>query len=94
MTKPIAVVAMIVLPAVIGARSAPMLLSAQGVSSFPPAMQAVISVPETRVALQHVRVVDGTGKAPIEDQTILIDNGKIVAVGPAASTPARRSDQR
>ncbi|HJU43053.1 MAG TPA: hypothetical protein VJ691_09570, partial [Vicinamibacterales bacterium] len=58
-----------------------------GAQSFSPAMQAVISVPETRVALQHVRIVDGTGKAPTEDQTIVIDAGKIVAVGPAASTP-------
>ena len=79
MTKPSVVVAMLVLPIVI---------SAQNATSFPPAVQAVISVPETRVALQHVRVVDGTGKAPLEDQTILIDNGKIVSVGPAATTPA------
>jgi imidazolonepropionase-like amidohydrolase len=70
---------------VIAAVAVPVVLAAQGVSSFPPAVQAVISVPETRVALQHVRVVDGTGKAPLEDQTILIEGGKIVSVAPAAS---------
>ena len=70
---------------VIAALAVPVVLAAQGVSSFPPAVQAVISVPETRVALQHVRVVDGTGKAPLDDQTILIESGKIVSVGPAAS---------
>lgn len=64
----------------------PVMLGAQ--TTLPPAMQAVISVPETRVALQHVRIVDGTGKAPVADQTIVIDAGKIVAVGPSASTPA------
>jgi len=69
---------------VIAALAVPVALAAQGVSSFPPAVQAVISVPETRVALQHVRVVDGTGKAPLEDQTILIDSGKIVSVSPAS----------
>ena len=36
------------------------------------------------VALEHVRVVDGTGKAPAEDQTIVIANGRIQSVGPAA----------
>ena len=70
---------------VVAAIAVPVMLRAQ--TTFPPAVQAVISVPETRVALQHVRVVDGTGKAPVEDQTIVIDAGKIVAVGPAASTP-------
>ena len=69
----------------IAAITIPAVITAQNVSSFPPAVQAVISVPETRVALQHVRVVDGTGKAPLDDQTILIDSGKIVSVGPAAS---------
>ena len=36
------------------------------------------------VALEHVRVVDGTGKAPAEDQTIVIANGRIQSVGPTA----------
>ena len=40
-------------------------------------MQPFVSVPETRVALTHVRVVDGTGPPPLEDQTIVIENGKI-----------------
>jgi len=33
-----------------------------------------------------VRVIDGTGAAPVEDQTIVISDHKITAVGPAAST--------
>ena len=36
------------------------------------------------VALQHVRVIDGAGAAPREDQTVIIDHGKIAAVGPVA----------
>ena len=44
----------------------------------------LVSVPETRVALTHVRVVDGTGKPPLEDQTVVIEEGKITAVVPAA----------
>jgi imidazolonepropionase-like amidohydrolase len=64
----------------------PVVLSGQTFSSLTPPVQSVVSVSESRVALQHVRVVDGTGKAPLEDQTILIDNGKITALGPAAAT--------
>ena len=66
----------------------PVVLGAQSFSSLTPAVQGVVSVSEPRVALQHVRVVDGTGKAPLEDQTILIENARITAVGPSASTPA------
>jgi imidazolonepropionase-like amidohydrolase len=44
-----------------------------------------VSVEAPVVALTHVRVVDGTGAPPANDQTILIQNGKIGAVGSAAS---------
>ncbi len=40
-----------------------------------------VTVEAPVVALLHVRVVDGTGTAPMEDQTIVIANGKIGAVG-------------
>src|SRR5580693_3692178 len=35
--------------------------------------------------LNHVRVIDGTGAAAKEDQAIVIANGKIQSIGPAAS---------
>ncbi|MFZ0063351.1 MAG: hypothetical protein WAL47_15065, partial [Pyrinomonadaceae bacterium] len=34
------------------------------------------------IALTHVRIIDGTGAAPIEDQTIVISAGKIQSIGP------------
>jgi imidazolonepropionase-like amidohydrolase len=37
------------------------------------------------IALTHVEVIDGTGAAPLADQTVVIDRGKISAVGAAAS---------
>src|ERR1039458_5424398 len=42
------------------------------------------------IALAHVKIIDGTGAAPSEDQTILISGGKIVWMGSAAqaSIPA------
>jgi imidazolonepropionase-like amidohydrolase len=50
--------------------------------------QQFIRVERPIVALLHVRVIDGTGAAAAEDQTIVISGGKISAVGPAANTPA------
>ena len=38
------------------------------------------------IALRHVQLIDGTGAAAQADQTIVIDHGKIAAVGSAAST--------
>lgn len=37
------------------------------------------------IALTHVRVIDGTGAAPKDDQTIIISDGKIQSVEPAAN---------
>src|SRR5918995_186390 len=39
----------------------------------------------TTVALVGARVIDGTGAAPIANATILISNGRIERIGPAAS---------
>jgi len=52
-------------------------------------LQQYVKVAGGRIALTHVRVIDGTGAAPVEDQTVLIDGPKIAAVQPAsASVPA------
>ncbi len=61
-----------------------------------PGIASFVSVREPVVALVHVRVIDGTGAPAAEDQTIVIDHGKIAAAGAASSTPvpagARRMD--
>jgi imidazolonepropionase-like amidohydrolase len=44
-----------------------------------------VSVDAPSVALVHVRVVDGTGARPADDQTILISNGRIERIGPSSS---------
>lgn len=44
------------------------------------AVQPFVIAGETRIALTHVRVIDGTGAAPIENRTLLIDSGKIAAI--------------
>ena len=69
---------------------APIALAAQTFASLADPVKPFVSVPDTSVALTHVRVVDGTGAPPREDQTIVIENGKITAVTAAreARVPA------
>src|ERR1039458_7466898 len=56
--------------------------AAQAVS---PAVQAFVKVNAPVVALTHVRVIDGTGAAALEDQTIIVSKGKIESVGDASA---------
>src|SRR5215472_9192443 len=44
-----------------------------------------IKVPGGVIALEHVRVIDGTGAAAKSDQTILISGDKITAIGASGS---------
>jgi len=46
--------------------------------------QQFIRVEAPVVALAHVRVIDGTGAAPRDDQTIIIADGKILSIAPSA----------
>jgi imidazolonepropionase-like amidohydrolase len=45
-----------------------------------------VSIRAPTVALRHVEIIDGTGAAPLTDQTLIIINGRIATVGPAAGT--------
>jgi imidazolonepropionase-like amidohydrolase len=58
------------------------LLSAQSPS---PQVKPFIKIDAPVVALTHVRVIDGTGTAAHEDQTIILNKGKIESVGDASS---------
>jgi len=49
--------------------------------------RSFIVVDAPAVALTHVRVIDGTGSIPTEDQTIVIQSGNIASVGPSTRTP-------
>ena len=55
---------------------------AQTAGALPEAVRKYIAVSEPRVALRHVRVIDGTGAPPAEDQAVLIADGRIDSVGP------------
>ena len=47
-----------------------------------------ITIDAPLIALTHIRVIDGTGAPAREDQTILIEQGKIKAIGREGATPA------
>jgi len=70
--------------------------AAFGQNRFTPGVRPFVTVDAGTVALEHVRVIDGTGAPPLEDRMIVIAGGKIAAMGPAAaaSVPlgARRVD--
>jgi imidazolonepropionase-like amidohydrolase len=65
----------------------PSLGTGQTIAAQTPAanVERFISVKDSVVALTHVRVVDGTGAGPVEDQTVLISGGRIASIYPSAS---------
>jgi cytosine/adenosine deaminase-related metal-dependent hydrolase len=61
-------------------------MSAQGASPGPNVAPFVV-VSTHKFALRHVNVIDGTGAMSQPDQTIVISDGRLTAIGPAATTP-------
>ena len=62
-------------------------LSAQSFDRLSGGVRGVVAVPEPTVALTNVRVIDGTGAAARENQTVIIQNGRILRVGASGATP-------
>ncbi len=58
-----------------------------------PLVKQYIKIDAPVVALTHVRVIDGTGAAAREDQTILVSYGKIESVGDASKTNVPKDAQ-
>jgi len=44
-------------------------------------VKAYVKISAPVIALTHVRLIDGTGAAPLQDQTVVISNGKVESVG-------------
>jgi imidazolonepropionase-like amidohydrolase len=53
-----------------------------------------VSVDTPVFVLNHVRVIDGTGAPAKEDQAIVVANGEIESIGPAASVQIPQGAQR
>lgn len=45
-----------------------------------------VAIDTPTVVLTHARVIDGTGAAPLENQTLVVRDGRIAAMGDSAST--------
>lgn len=53
------------------------------------APMALAAAPQPMTALTHVRVIDGTGRAPLEDATVVIEGNHILSIQPkGAAVPA------
>ena len=64
----------------------PALCLAQAASKLAAEVRAFVKEDAPVIALTHVRVIDGTGAAPRVDQTLVIRDGKIAAIGDTTST--------
>jgi imidazolonepropionase-like amidohydrolase len=58
-----------------------------------PQVRGFVKTDAPVIALTHVRVIDGTGAAARDDQTIVIAHGKIASVGDAASASVPKDAQ-
>jgi imidazolonepropionase-like amidohydrolase len=80
-------------PFICGALAAGLLVAGFVGAQSPPGtklsseVREYVKFDDALLALVHVRVIDGTGGSPRVDQTLIIRDGKIVALGNDASTP-------
>ncbi len=49
------------------------------------ALVFALGLPAQNLVLNHVRLIDGSGAAPVEDAAVVIQNGRIQYAGPASS---------
>lgn len=64
----------------------PLVAVAQG-TDLSPQVRAFVSVDAPAVALVDVRVIDGTGTEPLENQTLIIRDGVVTAIGDTSEIP-------
>jgi imidazolonepropionase-like amidohydrolase len=60
---------------------------AQRLDALGPPVRKYVSVSTPKVVLEHVLIIDGTGAAPVPDQNISIEDGRITAISPGADQP-------
>ncbi len=65
-----------------------------GVAQVPERLRPFVKEEARDLVLNHVRVIDGTGAAPMEDAQIEIRDGRILAVRTAGSTAAVAPDAK
>ena len=60
----------------------------QQLGTLAPLVQKYVRVNAPRVILEHVRVIDGKGRPPMEDQNVVIEDGKITSLQPGSDVVA------
>jgi imidazolonepropionase-like amidohydrolase len=63
-------------------------LSAAAQTKLSPTVQKFIRVNTPKIILSHVRVIDGTARPAVDDQNVILENGKITTIQPGADVPA------
>jgi imidazolonepropionase-like amidohydrolase len=56
-------------------------------SALSPQVRKYVSVSTSKTVLEHVEIIDGTGAAPVLDQNIILEAGRITAISPGADEP-------
>jgi imidazolonepropionase-like amidohydrolase len=54
-------------------------------------VQEFVRVNPGKIVLTHVRIIDGTGAPAVDDQNVVIENGKITAIHPGADLAADKN---
>jgi len=55
------------------------------------AVHELVRVNAGKVVLTHVRIIDGTGRPAVEDQNVVIENGKISTIDKGADVPTDKN---
>jgi len=63
------------------------LAHAQRIDALAPQVRKYVAVGTSKVILEHVQIIDGTGAAAVADQNISLEGGKITAIAPGADQP-------
>src|ERR1051325_4402962 len=66
----------------------PSTAEAQRADSMGPAVRDVVAADPPVIVLTHVKLIDVTGRPARDDQSVLIENGRITAVGKASEVKA------
>ncbi|MDX1449409.1 MAG: amidohydrolase family protein, partial [Acidimicrobiia bacterium] len=70
---------------VLGILLAPSVAWSQSADQLSEATARYVEVGDPSVALTHLTVIDGTGAPAATDQTVVIENGRITAIGPSGT---------
>src|SRR5229473_2663974 len=63
-------------------------VNAQQAAALSPLVQKYVRVKTPKVVLEHVRIIDGTGSLPVEDQNVFMEGSKITTIRGGSDTPA------